>query len=317
MNTENTINSIAVKIRPNKFMQNIKKYFWFYVLLLPGIAVLFVFNYMPMYGVLIAFQNFDIVSGISGSEWVGLLNFKKMFMSAGFYEVFKNSILISIYRLLWGFPMPIILAILLNELRGKNNKKIAQTAIYLPHFISWVVIAGMIQTFLSSNGGLINTITASFGIAPTAFLQKPEYFRTIIVVSDIWKETGWGTIMFLAALVGINTELYEAARIDGAGRFKMIYYITLPSILNTIIIVFVLRMGSVLRNGFEQIFLLQNPLVLDVADVFETYTYRLGLIEGRYDIATAIGLFQSVIGFIFILSANKIAKKFSDGGALW
>jgi putative aldouronate transport system permease protein len=240
-----------------------------------------------------------------------------MFMSPGFYEVFKNSILISIYRLIWGFPIPIILAILLNELRGRQYKKIVQTAIYLPHFISWVVIAGMIQTFLSPSGGLVNTITALFGMEPIAFLQKPDYFRSIIVVSDIWKETGWGTIMFLAALVGINVELYEAARIDGAGRLKMIFYITLPSILNTIIIVFVLRMGSVLRNGFEQIFLLQNPLIIDVADVFETYTYRLGLIEGSYDIATAVGLFQSIVGFILILTANKVARKFSDGGALW
>lgn len=188
--------------------------------------------------------------------------------------------------------------------------------VYLPHFISWVVIAGMVINFTSVPDGVINAALSKFGAEPIAFLQKPQYFRSIIVISDIWKEIGWGTIIYLAAISGVSSDMYEAATIDGANRLQRIIYITLPSIMSTVVVMLIMRLGSVLKNGFEQIFLLYNATVYDVADVFETFTYRIGMIDGRYGFATAVGLFQSVVGLVFILSANKLAKKFGGGG-LW
>ncbi len=307
----------AVITRKGDLKKRLIRYKWMYPMLLPGLIILFIFSYMPLYGLLMAFQDFDIVSGISGSPWVGLDNFRQIFASPGFLKVLRNSLLISFYRLLWGFPAPIVLALMLNELPSKKFRKISQTAIYLPHFISWVVLVGIVQTFLSPSGGLINIVLEAMGKPSVAFLQKPEYFRTIIVATDVWKETGWGTIMYLAALSGINPELYEAAMIDGCGRMKMIRHITLPGIMNTVVVVFVMRMGVVLKNGFEQIFLLQNSLVLDVSEVFETYTYRLGLIDGAYDIASAVGLLQSVVGFILVITSNSLARRFNEGGGVW
>ena len=307
----------AVITRKGDLKKRLIRYKWMYPMLLPGLIILFIFSYMPLYGLLMAFQDFDIVSGISGSPWAGLDNFRQIFASPGFLKVLRNSLLISFYRLLWGFPAPIVLALMLNELPSKKFRKISQTAIYLPHFISWVVLVGIVQTFLSPSGGLINIVLEAMGKPSVAFLQKPEYFRTIIVATDVWKETGWGTIMYLAALSGINPELYEAAMIDGCGRMKMIRHITLPGIMNTVVVVFVMRMGVVLKNGFEQIFLLQNSLVLDVSEVFETYTYRLGLIDGAYDIASAVGLLQSVVGFILVITSNSLARRFNEGGGVW
>ncbi|AEE95923.1 ABC transporter permease [Mahella australiensis] len=295
------------------FMQNK----WLYILLIPGMAFFIIFNYIPMYGIVIAFKDFDVVKGIGASPWIGLENFRYLFKSQDFYEVFRNSLLISLYRLIWGFPAPILLAIMLNEVKNITFKRTVQTIVYLPHFISWVVIAGIVFNFLSPSNGIINyIITEVFGGKAIPFLQKPEYFRSIIVISDIWKETGWGTIIYLAAMAGIDPELYEAAIMDGASRMQRIRYITLPGIIGTITVLFILRMGSVLRNGFEQIFLLYNPLVYEVADVFETYTYRVGLLEGRFSYSTAVGIFQSVIGLILILTTNKLAKKYGEGG-LW
>lgn len=330
MKAQNELN-IAVKVpdRSNRdivgvkkalanesFLRYLSKNKSLYILLIPGMLYLIIFRYVPMYGILIAFKDFDVVKGIWGSAWVGMKNFQYLFSFPDFYVVLKNSILISIYRILWGFPAPVIMAVMLNEIKNMTYKRTVQTIIYLPHFISWVVIAGIIINFLSPTDGAVNYLIQMFGGTPVAFLQKPEYFRSVIVISDIWKETGWGTIIYLAAINGINEELYESAYIDGANKLQRIWYITLPGIMSTIVVMLILRMGSVLRNGFEQIFLLYNSMVYQVADVFETFTYRIGIIEGRYGFATSVGIFQSVVGLIFILLTNRLAKKYGDGG-LW
>jgi len=269
-----------------------------------------------MYGIIIAFKDFNIVKGIWQSPWVGLDNLKYLFRSQDFYAILRNSILISLYRLLWGFPAPVILALLLNEVRHVHYKKAIQTILYLPHFISWVVIVGIVYNFLSPSTGIINHIIKMFGGEPIAFLQKEEYFRSILVITDIWKEAGWGTIIYLAAITSIDENLYEAAIIDGATRLQRVRYITIPGIMSTIVVLLILRSGSILRNGFEQIFLMYSPLVYDVADVFETYTYRVGLQEGRFSYATAVGMFQSVVGLILIWTTNAFARKYDVGG-LW
>lgn len=292
------------------------KHKWLYIMLIPGMTFLFIFKYIPMYGIVIAFKDFNIVKGIWQSPWVGLDNLRYLFKSRDFYIILRNSILISLYRLFWGFPVPVILALLLNEVRHIRYKRTIQTILYLPHFISWVVIVGIVYNFLSPSTGIINHIIKMFGKEPIAFLQRQEYFRSILVITDIWKEAGWGTIIYLAAITSIDENLYEAAIIDGATRLQRVRYITIPGIMSTIVVLLILRSGSILRNGFEQIFLMYSPLVYDVADVFETYTYRVGLQEGRFSYATAVGMFQSIVGLILIWVTNAFARKYGEGG-LW
>jgi putative aldouronate transport system permease protein len=294
------------------------KYFvkmkYLYLLLLPAIVYYIVFKYIPMYGVIIAFKDFNFAKGILGSDWIGLENFKYLFGLNDFYKVFYNSIFLSFLRLLWGFPIPIILALLLNEMKSLRYKKVLQTVVYLPHFISWVVLGGIIISFLSPSWGIVNYMIRALGSEPIFFMAKAEYFRRIIVVSDIWKGAGWGTIIYLAAITGINPELYEAAIVDGANKFQRLWYITLPCIRTTIVLCLILRMGSIMSNGFEQIFILQNSQNLAVSEVFETWVYRLGLLNGRFSFATTVGLFTSLISLIFLLSADRIAKKMGEEG---
>ncbi|GHV03976.1 protein LplB [Spirochaetia bacterium] len=294
------------------------KYFWrmkyLYLLLLPAVIYYIVFKYIPMYGVVIAFKDFNFAKGILGSPWIGFENFRYLFALDNFYQVFRNSFVLSFIRLVWGFPMPIILALLLNELGNLHYKRVIQTIVYLPHFIAWVVIGGIIINFLSPSWGIVNQIIKELGGEAIFFLAKDEYFRTIIVASDIWKETGWGTIIYLAAMAGINPELYEAAIVDGANKFQRIWHITLPSIKGLIILFLILNMGSILSNGFEQIFILQNSQNLSVSEVFETWVYRLGLLNGRFSFATTVGLFTSVVGMIFLISADLLAKKIGEEG---
>lgn len=286
---------------------------WLYIMLLPGLIYLLIFKYLPMFGIIIAFKNLNFARGIFGSEWVGLLYFRELFFnSPDFWNAVKNSLLLSIYNIFWGFPAPIILAVLLNEIKHSYYKRTLQTVLYLPHFISWVVIAGIIINFLSPSTGLVNYLIRALGGEAVAFLQRPEYFRSIIVVTGIWKEAGWGTIIYLAAITGIDAEIYEAAIIDGANRFQRMIYITIPGILSTVVVLLILRMGSLLSNGFEQIFLLYNPLTYSTADVIETFTYRVGLQSGLYSYSAAAGLFSSVIGFIMIMSSNWLSRTFSD-----
>jgi putative aldouronate transport system permease protein len=294
------------------------KYFWrmryLYILLVPALIYYVVFKYIPMYGVIIAFKDFNFAKGILGSEWIGFENFEYLFGLNDFYKVFFNSLYLSFLRLLWGFPIPIFLALMLNEMRSLKYKKILQTIVYLPHFISWVVLGGIIISFLSPSWGVVNYFIRALGGEPIFFMAKTEYFRRIIVVSDIWKGAGWGTIIYLAAITGISPELYEAAIVDGATKLQRLWYITLPCIRTPIVLCLILRMGSIMNNGFEQIFILQNSQNLSVSEVFETWVYRLGLLNGRFSFATTVGLFTSLVSLIFLLSADRIAKKMGEEG---
>ncbi|NHN32144.1 sugar ABC transporter permease [Paenibacillus sp. S3N08] len=293
---------------------NKKKYL--YILLIPCVVYFLVFNYFPMYGVIIAFKDFNFSKGILGSPWIGLDNFRYMFGLSDFYTVFWNSLYLSMLRLIFGFPFPILLAILLNEMRNRTYQRITQTIIYLPHFISWVVIGGILVNFLSPSWGIVNIFLKQIGYEPIFFLADNNYFRPLVIISSIWKESGWESILYLAAMMGINTELYEAASIDGANRFQKMRYITMPGIKSTIVILLILRLGQIMGNGFEQVFVLQNPLNLGVSEVFETYVYRVGLIGGRFSFGTTVGLFTSVIGLIFLLASNQIAKWLKEDG-IW
>ncbi|MNI02407.1 putative multiple-sugar transport system permease YteP [compost metagenome] len=288
---------------------------WLYIFLIPGCSYLLIFKYIPMFGILIAFKDFSLVRGIWDSPWIGFENFQYLFQSADFYRVLRNSLILSFYHIVFGFPAPIVLAVMLNEVRHLMFKKLSQTVLYLPHFISWVVLAGMVINFLSPSTGPINYMIKDLGYDAVPFLLKPEYFRTILVSAEIWKGAGWGTIIYLAAMAGIDPSLYESAKLDGASRFQQIGYVTIPSIATTITVLLVLQMGHVLDNGFEQVFLLYNPSTYDVADVFETYTYRIGLIDGRMSFAAAVGMFKGVVGLVMVLLANRIARFF--GKQLW
>lgn len=281
---------------------------YLYLLSLPGLIYLIIFRYVPMYGVIIAFKDFNFAKGILGSPWNNFQNFKDLFASGDFYQIFANSLSLSLIRLIITFPIPVLLALMLNEIGGAVFKRTAQTLMYLPHFISWVVISGIAINFLSMQDGLVNIVLSNMGMKKINFLASIEWFRTLIISTHIWKEAGWGTIIYLAALTGISPEYYEAATVDGANRFQKIWNITLPGIQNTVVILLILSIGGIMGNGFEQIFLFQNNLNIRVSEVFETYTYRAGILGGRFSFSTAVGLFQSVIGFILVISANRIAK---------
>ena len=288
-----------------------------YILVLPGVIYYLIFNYVPMYGISIAFKDFTMGKGIFNSEWIGLQHFRVLFGSSQFSSIFMNSIILSLYRLFWGFPTPIFLSIILSECMNLKVRKISQTIIYLPHFLSWVVVCGIVTIFLSPTAeGPINYVITSLGGKPINFMMHAKYFRTIVVISEIWKEAGWGTIVYLAAISTIDPTYYEAAIIDGANRMRQIWHITLPSIRSTMVVLLILRMGSIMGNSFEQVFLLQNALTYSVSDIIETFTYRVGLREGRHGFAAAVGLFQSVIGMMMIVLTNTIAKKV-QGSGLW
>ncbi|MFH5186212.1 ABC transporter permease [Paenibacillus sp. TAB 01] len=292
------------------------KHKYLYALLLPGLLWYFIFRYLPMYGVLIAFKDYNFSKGIWGSPWVGLKHFEFLFSNQDFYSIVRNTLVINLYELLFAFPVPVILALLLNEMKSVLFKRTIQTVVYFPHFLSWVVFGGIIIQLLSPNEGLVNNVLRSFGMEPVFFLSKSEYFRPVVVLSSILKESGWGAIIYLAALSSLDTEQYEAATIDGASRWQKLVYITLPGIRNTILIMLILKIGYLLDVGFEQIYILYNPSVYDVGDVLSTYIYRVGLQSAQFSITAAIGLFQSVIGFILIWSTNRLAKKYSEV-SLW
>ena len=295
----------------------IRKLLWrdryLYLLLIPAILYFIIFKFAPMYGVQIAFKDYKINLGIGGSEWVGTKYFQRLFKSSMFSRVFRNTLLLNIYSVIFGFPAPIILALMLNELRGERFKRTVQTVTYIPHFISMVVICSIIRQFCLSDG-VFNDIGAFFGAQRTALLQKPAYFRTIYVASGIWQEIGWSSIIYLAALTGIDPQLYEAAEIDGANRLRQTWHITLPGIMPTIIMLLILRMGSILGVGYEKILLLYNETIYETADVISTYVYRKGLIEANFSYSTAVGLFNSIINVIFLVGTNLISKKVTDIG---
>lgn len=299
-----------------KVWVDIKKDWDLYLLLVPALIFVLIFKYSPMYGLIIAFQKFSIFKGISGSQWVGLQHFTKLFASEQFANVFRNTLLISVFKLVFLFPLPVILAILLNEMKGLLFKKVIQSVIYLPHFISWVIVSGLFLNLLSVNGGIINSMIVKLGGEPIPFFMNKDYFRSLLVITSGWKESGWGTIVYLAAIAGIDINLYEAARIDGANKFRQIWHVTLPSIAPTVILMLILRLGSLLNAGTEQILVMYNPVVYDVADVIGTYVYRIGMGTSDYSFSTAVGLFESVVAFILIVSGNYLSRKFAERG-IW
>ncbi|OME77732.1 protein lplB [Paenibacillus sp. FSL A5-0031] len=308
------VKSNTVKLSARRELRKrIFSYKMLYVMLLPSIVFLIIFSYIPMYGATIAFKDFWITKGIMGSPWVGFVHFEKLFETNKFWQVFRNTIEINLLKLLFGFPAPIILAILLNEVRQKFFKRSIQTIIYLPHFISWVTIAGILFSILSLEGP-INKMVALFGADPVNFLTSNGMFRPLLIISSIWKEVGWGTIIFLAALSGINPDQYEAATVDGANRFKQIIHITLPGLLPIISILLILNFGSMMNGGFDQVFNLYNTMVYESGDVIDTYVYRIGLTQGQYSVATAIGLFLNIINFVLLIVVNYTAKKLSGQG---
>ncbi len=283
-------------------------------MILPGIIFYVVFKYIPLFGSVIAFQDYQIFKGIWGSPWVGLENFRFLFSYQDFFLVLRNTATIAFYQLVFSFPAPIILALLFNEVRILLAKKTLQSLFYLPHFLSWVVVGGIVFELLSTQG-IVNAILGFFDIEPILFMQEEKYFRTIVVLSGIWKEIGWGTIIYLAAIAGINPNLYEAALVDGASRWKQTIHITIPMLFPTILVLFLLNIGNFLELGFDQIFNLLTPMTYSVGDIIETYVYRAGVLQGQYSMTTAIGLFQSVIGFALLWIFNRLARKTDQG--LW
>ncbi|MFS0611974.1 ABC transporter permease [Lederbergia ruris] len=285
-----------------------------YVMILPGIIFYIVFKYIPLFGSVIAFQDYQIFKGIWNSPWVGLENFQFLFSYQDFFLVLRNTATIAFYQLVFSFPAPIILALLFNEVRILLVKKTLQSLFYLPHFLSWVVVGGIVFELLSTQG-IVNVVLGFFDVEPILFMQEEKYFRTIVVLSGIWKEIGWGTIIYLAAIAGINPNLYEAALVDGASRWKQTIHITIPMLFPTILVLFLLNIGNFLELGFDQIFNLLTPMTYSVGDIIETYVYRAGVLQGQYSMTTAIGLFQSVIGFALLWIFNRLARKTDQG--LW
>ncbi|RKN70661.1 ABC transporter permease [Paenibacillus ginsengarvi] len=318
----NTLNSNTTSLTLNAkkrsawgLLNDIRKNKLLYVMLLPVLAFYVVFHYVPMYGAIIAFKDFSPRLGIWGSDWAGLDHFRTFFTGAYFWRTIKNTILISFYELIFGFPAPIILALLLNEVKNSLFKRTVQTVTYLPHFISLVVICGIIKDFTVS-GGVINDIIVFFGGERVSLLLEAEWFRTIYVSSGVWQHIGWGTIIFLAALSGVDQEQYEAARMDGAGRWKQMLHVTLPGLMPTIVILLILNIGRMMNVGFEKIILLYNPGTYETADVISSYVYRVGLQDFNYSFSSAVGLFNSVINFVLVIFSNWISRKLNDT-SLW
>ncbi len=310
-----TSKNISV-LKPIKFNKTYIRNNWqlYLMLILPLIYLAF-FKYLPMLGTVVAFKEYNIFKGMWESEWIGLAHFKEAFVSTEFWLAIKNTLILNLGDLLFGFPIPIILAIFLSELNSDKIKKTTQVIMYLPHFLSWVIIAGIVQqTF--SNTGLINQILNTFGLQPVPFLSNANNWRIVYWVTGIWQSAGYGLIIYLAALTSIDPSLYEASYIDGAGRFKRIWYVTLPQLRPTISMMLIMNLGKVMSISFDRPYLLGNVLVKDTANVISTHVYTLGLQTGRFDFATAIGLFQSAIGVILILIVNQLAKKFGEEGIL-
>jgi len=285
-----------------------------YIMLAPAIVFYAVFSYAPMYGITIAFKDFMLSKGVLGSPWIGFDHFQTLFALDKFWSVFYNTFYINLLKLIWGFPAPLILALLLNEVRRALFKRTVQTIIYLPYFISWVTIAGIVTAFLSVEDGLLNKIILAMGGDKINFLMRSDLFRPLLVLTSIWKEAGWGTIIYFAAISSVPPELYEAAKIDGANRWKQMLHVTLPWIAPTISILLILNFGSMMTGGFDQVFNLYNLAVYETGDVIDTYMYRTGLVEGKFSLAAAVGLLLNVINFILLVTVDRISKKINGTG---
>jgi len=297
----------------------LRKYPLFYALVLPGILYFFIFYYVPMFGVIIAFKDYSPFQGMSGiftSDWVGLKHFRDFFQSFSFSQVMTNTLLLGLYNVIFGFPAPIILALLLNEVVHQKYKKMVQSISYLPHFLSMVVVVGIVNFMLSPDGGIVNEIAALFGYESINFMGEPGLYRIIIVLTQIWQQIGWESIIFLAAIASIDTQQYEAAIIDGASKWRQIWHITLPGIIPVITIMLILKMGSILNLNYELILLTYSPTTIDVADVIDTFVYREGLVGMKFSYSAAVGLFKSVFSAVLLLGANYIAKRMGQNG-IW
>lgn len=302
--------------RLSSVWKRFKKNWSLYVLFFPVIVYFVVFQYFPMYGVQIAFKDFIATKGIWGSSWVGFKHFERFFESFYFWRLIKNTLGIGLYELAVGFPVPIVLALMINEIRSKFFKRFVQTVTYAPHFLSTVVIVGLILIFLSPATGMINQLLGLFGIGPISFMTEPGWFKSIYVLSGVWQHMGWSSIIYLAALTGIDPQLHEAARVDGASRLQRIWHINLPGIMPTIVILLILNVGSVLGVGFEKVFLMQNSLNMSASDVISTHVYRSGILGAQYSFSAAVGLFNAVVNFIMLIVVNRIARKVSET-SLW
>ena len=297
-----------------KLRQYIKNEWVLYLMLIPGLFFLIVYKFLPLYGITLAFKDYNIFLGsnpieaIHLSDWVGFQHFESLFANDDFYRVLGNTLIINFYKIIFLFPIPIIAAIMLNEIRKPLYKKSIQTMIYIPYFFSWVVIFGIFYSMLGTYG-MVNQVLKQLGITPINFFGNKTYFRSVLVFTEGWKETGWNTVIYLAAINAIDPTLYEAARVDGASRLKQIWHITLPGLLPTIILMLIMKVGYILDTGFEQILIMYNPMVYEVADVIQTYVYRIGLGQMDYSLSTALGLFNSVVAFILIVGANAISRK--------
>ncbi|MGO4545237.1 ABC transporter permease [Paenibacillus sp. 2TAB23] len=303
---------------PQPRTSELKKRLWknkyLYVMLLPGVFFFIVFKYIPMAGLSIAFQDYKPFKGIGGSEWVGFKHFERLFTEPDFLNILTNTLLLFGMNLLFYFPVPILLALMLNEVRSSFFKRTFQTLVYLPHFMSWVIIVSISFVMLTSDGGIVNELLAYFGFEKFNFLLSPEWFRPTYIIQVIWREAGWGTIIYLAAIASVDPGLYEAARMDGAGRVRQVWHITLPAIRSVIIILLILKIGDVLELGFEHVYLLLNSMNRDVAEIIDTYVYTAGLRQGQFSYSTAIGFFKSFIGLVLVMAANRLAKKMGEEG---
>lgn len=306
----------------NTWRKAFMQHYWLYILLIPGILYMLIFNYTPMAGLVMAFEDFSPYNGdtaiqaLFGSPFAGLKYFEKLFTGPDFWRLLRNTLAISLANLIFAFPAPIILALLLNELRCKWFKRFSQTLVYIPHFVSIVIVAALTyQLFSTTDGVAYHMLVQVFGKqnAPD-IMSDPKLFSTMIVGQNLWKETGYGTIIYLAALSSVDTQLYEAAKIDGAGRWQLMWHVTLPAIRGTIILMLIMKVGSLLNTGYEQIFLMQNAMNRSVSDVFDTYIYTKGIVNGQYSLATAAGLFKSIVSMVMVVGANKIAKLFGESG---
>ncbi|WP_245937377.1 ABC transporter permease [Saliterribacillus persicus] len=293
------------KIKRNKLI---------YLMILPGLIYFLIYKYLPMYGLIISFQDYKPYKGIRESEWVGLEHFERLFASAEFWMIFKNTLILFGLQVFVFFPIPIIISLMLNEVRHGFFKRGVQTLIYIPHFMSWVVIVSISYVLLTLDGGIINEILDSIGLGKINFLMNDEWFRPMYILQVIWREAGWGTIIFLAAITAVDPQLYEAARMDGANRFRQMWHITIPAIRNVIIVLLILKIGDVLELGFEHVYLLLNSSNRNVAEIFDTYVYVAGLQQGQFSYSTAVGFFKGGVGLLMVVFANWLAKRFNEEG---
>ncbi|MFD0961241.1 ABC transporter permease [Paenibacillus chungangensis] len=298
----------------NRITRSIIKNRLLYIMLLPGLIYFVLFKYVPLWGILISFQDFQPIKGVAGSEWVGFKHYAHLFGSKDFFMLLKNTLLLSFYNIVFSFPLPIMIALMLNELRHVVMKRFVQTMIYVPHFMSWVIVVGFFFIIFESSDGLFQGILQSLGLNEFSFMLDPDWFRPMYILQILWRDTGWNSIIYLAALTSVDPQLYEAARMDGAGRWRQLWHITLPAIRSTIVIMLILRMGDIMELGFEHIYLLLNPLNRFVAEIFDTYVYTAGILQGQFSYSTAVGMFKAIVGLILVVGANKLAKKMGEEG---